>query len=205
MRGPPRFPAESRTVAFPAVGRGYERRAVDAYVMRVNRFIAELEATRSPETVLERAYERAEDQRKRILWDAREAAAKIIAAAEQEADQIASASRAKAVDLVVTAGDEAERASAEVDNYSTKARAEAERILAEAVTEAARRLAWAEEEIEALRKEAQAWQRAFRIDTNAIWGERRELLADLHAIAAQLEQTAVRFGAGAATEHDSRP
>jgi vacuolar-type H+-ATPase subunit H len=203
MREPPRVPAEIRTAAFPAVGRGYQRRAVDAYVMRVNRLIAELEATRSPEIVLERAYEQAEKQRKRILSDAREAAAEIVATAEKEADEIASAARAKAVDLVVTAGDEAERASAEADDYGTKAREEAERILADAITEAAKRLARAEEEIEAMRNEAEAWLRAFRIDTNAIWGERRDLLADLRAIAAQLEQTAVRFGPGADAEQDS--
>jgi DivIVA domain-containing protein len=203
MREPPRVPAEIRTAAFPRIGRGYDRRAVDAYVTRVNRLIAELEATRSPETVLERAFERAEEQRRRILGEAREAAAEIIAAAEQDAQEITSAAGAKAVDLVVTAGDEAERAKAEADDYGAKAREEAERILADAVTEAANRLARAEEEIEVMRKEAEASLRALRIDTNTIWAERHDVLEDLHAIAARLEQTAAPFVAEPGVDHDS--
>ena len=43
------MPAEFRDVSFgPAVG-GYNRKQVDAYVERVNRLIAELEISRSPE------------------------------------------------------------------------------------------------------------------------------------------------------------
>jgi DivIVA domain-containing protein len=202
VRDPPRVPAEIRTVSFPAVGRGYDRRAVDAYVTRVNRLIAELEATRSPETVLERAFERAEEQRSGILRDAREAAAEIIAAAEREAEEITSSAGAKAVDLVVTAGDEAERARAEATEHGAKVGEEAERILTDAVTEAANRLARAEEGIDAMRKEAEAWLRALRIDTNAIWGERRDLLADLRVIAARLEQTAAHVVGEATVEHD---
>jgi DivIVA domain-containing protein len=202
VREPPRVPADVRTAAFPTVGRGYDRRAVDAYVIRVNRLIAELEATRSPETVLERAFERAEEHRSGILRDAREAAAGIVAGAEHEAEEITSAAGAKAVDLVVTAGDEAERAKAEADEHSARVGEEAEQILTDAVTEAANRLARAEEEIEAMRKEAEAWQRALRIDTNAIWGERRDVLADLRAIAARLDETAAQFVGEAGVEHD---
>jgi DivIVA domain-containing protein len=214
MRVPPRVPAEIRTAAFPHVGRGYDRRAVDAYVTRVNDLIAELEATRSPETVLERAFERAEEQRRGMLREAREAAAEIIAAAEQDAreiiaaaeqnaQEISAAAGTKAVDLVVTAGDEAERAKTESDDYGAKAKEEAERILTDAVTEAANRLARAEEELEAMRKEAEASLRALRIDTSTVWAERRDLLEDLHAIAARLEQTAAPFVAEPGAEHDS--
>ncbi|HLM92326.1 MAG TPA: hypothetical protein VK273_00790 [Gaiellaceae bacterium] len=193
MREPPRVPQDLRTVAFPTVGRGYERRAVDVYVTRVNRLIAELEATRSPETVLERAFERAEEQRSDILRDAREAAAELVAAAGREAKQITSAAGAKAVDLVVTAGDEAERAKVEADEHCARAGAEAERILADAVTEAARRLAHAEHEIEVMRKEAEARLRALRIDTNVIWGQRRDVLAGIRAIATRLDETVAHF------------
>jgi DivIVA domain-containing protein len=202
VREPPRVPADVRTAAFPTVGRGYDRRAVDAYVTRVNRLIAELEATRSPETVLERAFERAEEQRIGILRDAREAAAEIIAAAEHKAEEITSAAGAKAVDLVVTAGDEAERAKAEAKEHGAKVGEEAEQILTDAVTEAANRLARAEEEVEAMREDAEAWLRALRIDTNAIWGERRDLLADLRAIAARLEHTAAHVVGEATVERD---
>jgi hypothetical protein len=53
----------------------------------------------------------------------------------------------------------------------------------------------AEEEIESLRKEAETWMRALRIDTNVIWGERRDLLDDLRAIAARLQEAASHAGA----------
>ncbi len=203
MRKPPRVPADVRTAAFPTVGRGYDRRAVDAYVTRVNRLIAELEATRSPETVLERAFERAEEHRSGILRDAHEAATEIIAAAEHEAEEITSAAGAKAVDLVVTAGDEAEREKAEANEHGAKVGEEAERILTDAVTEAANRLARAEAEIEAMRNEAEAWLRALRVDTNAIWGERRDVLADLRAIAARLDEAAAHVVGEPSVEHDA--
>jgi len=203
VREPPRVPHDLRTVVFPTVGRGYERHAVDNYVTRVNRLIAELEATRSPETVLERAFERAEEQRSDILRDAREAAAEIVAAAGREAKEITSAAGAKAVDLVVTASDEAEREKVEADQHCARAGAEAERILADAVTEAARRLAHAEHEIEGMRKEAEAWLRALRIDTNAIWGERRDVLADIRAIATRLNETVAHFVEEAGEEFGS--
>ena len=41
-------PAEIRDVSFPVSVRGYDRRAVDVYINRVNRVIAELEVSRSP-------------------------------------------------------------------------------------------------------------------------------------------------------------
>ena len=63
MSEPRRVPAELRVVVFPVAVRGYDRRAVDAYVTRVNRVIAELEATRSPQSAVKRALERAEEQR----------------------------------------------------------------------------------------------------------------------------------------------
>jgi len=203
VRRLPRVPAEVRTATFPTVGRGYDRRAVDSYVMGVNRLIAEFEATRSPEAVLERAFDRAEAHRESVLRDAHEAAAKIMAAAEQAAEGITSSAGAKAVDLVVTAGDEAERAKADADNHVAKAQAEAEEVLADAVREAANRLARAEDEIESMRKEAESFLLALRNDTHVLWGERGDLLADLREIAARAEQAVARSGVENVIEHDS--
>jgi DivIVA domain-containing protein len=45
MGRPRRVPAEIRNVSFPVSARGYDRRSVDAYIIRLNRLIAELEAT----------------------------------------------------------------------------------------------------------------------------------------------------------------
>ena len=67
MNGQRRIPAELRTATFPVAVRGYDRQAVDAYITRVNRLIAELEATRSPQSAVENALRRTEDERSDIL------------------------------------------------------------------------------------------------------------------------------------------
>jgi len=190
LREPRRVPAEIRSVAFPVSVRGYDRQAVDAYVTRVNRVIAELEATRSPQSAVQRALERTEEQRSGILEQARDTVEEITAAARREAEEMTAKARAEAVDIVVNASDGADRTKAEVDEYFAKARTEAEKILVSSRTEAADRLQRAEEEIAALRDEAEAWMRALRIDTNVIWGERRDLLDDLRDIAARLQEAA---------------
>jgi DivIVA domain-containing protein len=198
---PRRVPAEFRGVAFPVAVRGYDRRAVDAYVTRVNRVIAELEATRSPQGAVEHALERAEKERSGILELALDTAEEITAAAQREAEETTAKARAEAVDIVVNASDEADRTKAEADEQTAKARSEAEKILADSRTEAADRLQRAGAEIGALREEAETWVRALRIDTNAIWGERRDLLDDLRDIAARL-QKAASHSAARAGSHD---
>lgn len=190
MSRPRRVPAEVRNISFPVAVRGYDRLAVDAYVTRVNRVIAELEATQSPQSAVQRALERTEEQRSGILDQARETAEEITEAAQHEAEEMTAKARAEAVDIVVNASDEADRTKAEADQYSAKAITEGERILANSRTVAADRLRRAEEEIAGLREEAEAWMRALRIDTNAIWGERRDLLDDLRDIAARLQEAA---------------
>jgi DivIVA domain-containing protein len=187
---PRRIPAELRSVAFPVAVRGYDRRAVDAYVTRVNRVIAELEATRSPQSAVEHALERAEDERSDILEQALDTAEEITAAAQREAEEMTARARAEAVDIVVNASDEADRTKTEADEHVAEARIEAEKILADSRSEAADRLQRAQAEIGALRQEAETWVRALRIDTNAIWGERRDLLGDLRDIRAQLRRAA---------------
>jgi vacuolar-type H+-ATPase subunit H len=166
---------------FPVVVRGYDRSAVDAYVTGVNRLIAELEATRSPESAVKRALKRTEIERDAILEQAREAAASITANA-----------KAEAVDIVVNANVKAERTRAETDEHTAKVRVEAERILAEARKQAADQLGRAQGEIEALREEAETWARELRSDTMAVWGQRRELLDDLRDISARLQKAASR-------------
>jgi DivIVA domain-containing protein len=198
---PRRVPAELRSVAFPVAVRGYDRRAVDAYVTRVNRVIAELEATRSPQSAVEHALERAEEERSGILEQALDTAEEITAAAQREAEEMTARARAEAVDIVVNASDEADRTKTEADEHVAEARIEAEKILADSRSEAADRLQRAEAEIGALREEAETWVRALRIDTNAIWGERRDLLGDLHDITAQL-QKAASHSAARAGSHD---
>src|SRR6266508_4416935 len=120
-------PADIRSVSFPVSVRGYDRRAVDAYVQRVNRVIAELEVSRSPQ-----------------------AAEKITDAAREEAEQILAGAKAEAAELVVNASAEADRLGAEAQQVLADARAAADDIIAHANADAAERRRQADEEIAAL-------------------------------------------------------
>lgn len=202
MSGQRRIPPELRTVAFPVAVRGYDRRAVDAYVTRVNRLIAELEATRSPQSAVENALRRTEYERSEILKEAYALGGEVTAAARREADETITGAKTEAVEIVVSASDQADRTRAEADEQLERARAEVDRILATARAQAEARLQRVEEEIARMRKEAETWMRALRIDTNAIWGERRDLLEDLRSIAARLQE-ASRSGAAAGSSDGS--
>jgi DivIVA domain-containing protein len=78
-------PKEIRNVSFPGSVRGYDRSAVDAYVTRVNRVIAELQVSSSPRAAVRHALEQVGEQTSGILQRAREAAEEITASARQEA------------------------------------------------------------------------------------------------------------------------
>ena len=190
MRERRRVPAALRNVSFPVSVRGYDRRAVDIYVARVNRLIAELEATRSPEAAVRHALEQAEEQTSGILQGARETAEGITAAARREADEITARAKAEAANIVVNASAEADRTKAEADEQVAKATTEAGEILAGSRKEAEELLQRAQDEVGAVREKAEAWAREFFIDTEAFREERRELLDDVHQIAARLQTAA---------------
>ena len=185
-----RVPAEIRTVSFPASVRGYDRRAVDAYVTRVNRLIAELEATRSPQAAVRHALDEVEEERAALLEQAQQAAEEMTAGVQQEAEAMTARARAEAADIVVNASAEADRTRDQADEHVAKSRTEAEEILAKSRTEAAEQLRRSQEEVAALREEAQAWLHELRIDIEAVWGERRELLDDLRDVAVRLQKAA---------------
>ena len=107
------MPAEIRNASFSVSVRGYDRDAVDEYVKRVNRVIAELEVSRSPQAAVRHAVDRVTEQTKSILQEARESAEQITATAEAEGEQIVAAAKVKAADLVVSADAHAERVNAE--------------------------------------------------------------------------------------------
>src|SRR5205823_1595366 len=129
-------PADIRNVTFPVGMRGYDRDAVEAYVRRANRVIAELEVTRSPQAAVKHAVERVSEQTKTILEEARESAEKITATAQTEADEIVAQAKAKAADLVVAASSEADRVKAESDELVARSREQADQIIAEAKADA---------------------------------------------------------------------
>lgn len=192
-RSPPlsefrRVPAAIRNVTFPAAVRGYDRRAVDDYVIRVNRVIAELEATRSPQRAVRYALERTEEERDAILERARDLATAITARARRDAEAIIADARAEAADIVVNASAQADRTKVEADRHAARTRAEAAAVLASSRTDAGDQLERAEDEIAVMRKEAEVWARELRVDTDAIWNERRELLGHLREIATRLQE-----------------
>jgi DivIVA domain-containing protein len=208
-------PAEIRNVSFPVSVRGYDRPAVDAYVKRVNRAIAELEVGRSPQAAVRHALEQLREQTSGILQRARETAEEITTKARQEAEESTAREKAEAAAFVVNASAEADaeraeaaevvaEARAEAEEILARARAEAEEILARSRVEATERLQRSEEEVAALREQAEAQMRALRAATGAVGEERRELLDDIRGMAARLQQiaseAAVRFPPGEPAE-----
>src|SRR5437764_10365622 len=123
-------PDSVRNVSFPTAVRGYERREVDRYVQRVNRVIAELEITRSPESAVRHALDRVGEQTSGILQRARETADEIIHTARSEAEDTTARGKAGARELIEDARAEADRVVDEARRQAQEARGEAEGALA---------------------------------------------------------------------------
>ena len=183
-------PAEIRNVSFPVSVRGYDRGAVDAYIRQVNRIVAELEVSRSPQAAVRHAVDRVAEQTKAILQQARESAESITNTAREEAAEIKATAKAEAAKLVVGASTEADRLGAEAEQVVARAQAEAEKTIHEAQAEAAEHLRRSEEEIEALQAQADARLRELEADTEAVREERRGLLGDIHGMADHLQEVA---------------
>jgi len=190
-------PQEILDVSFPVSVRGYDRRAVDAYITRVNRVIAELKVSASPPAAVRHALEQAEGKVQGLLQAARAAGEEITASAQQEAEESTARAKAEAAELVVNTSAEAERVKAEADELIANARTEAESTAAKAKAEAQNTLARAQaeaderherlqEELAALREEAGTRLRELQADTEALSKERRELLDDIRRMAGGL-------------------
>jgi DivIVA domain-containing protein len=165
-------PAEIRDVSFPVSLRGYDRAAVDAYVARVNRLIAELDVSGSPGAAVRHALEQVGEQTRDLLQRAGETAEEITLGARREAEESTA------------------RANADAGEIVAKAKAEAETIVVQAREEAAERLQRSQDEVAAVQEEAEARMRELHADTESIRQRRRALLEDLRGIAAQAAETA---------------
>ena len=121
-----------RDTNFPVAFRGYERTAVDRYVAKVAKLVAELEATQLRETVVERALEEVGEQTSGILQRARETA-----------DEITSQSRSQAEGRKQRAEREAATVRREADEYARQVETEIKRLRQERLSliEEMRRLA----------------------------------------------------------------
>ena len=183
-------PPELLNVSFPVSVRGYDRGAVEAYVKRVNRVIAELKVSASPRAAVTHALEQTEQQVSGLLQRARETGEEITASARQEADEIVAKAKADAAELHVNVSTEADGmkteaetvmadARTEAEDILKRARLEAESTLAHARTEAEERRRQLEEELQTLREQAEARMRELQADTDRVRDERGDLLADL--------------------------
>jgi len=138
-----RIREHARDVEFPVGMRGYERRAVDRYVEQVNRLIAELEMSASPESAVRHALDEVSEETRELLQRAHEAADEITARSRskaddrlQQAEQEAAAVRAAAADEALETRQAAERDVAQLLESSQreaavtldKARHEAEEL-----------------------------------------------------------------------------
>src|SRR6266540_2437189 len=179
----PGVPSEIADVSFPLSVRGYDRRAVDAYVNRVQELVGELELTRSPEAAVKHALEQVGEQTKGILERAGEAAEQITGAARQAAEDSTARATAEAEDIVA-------KAKAEEVELLARSQAEAEAAVAKARKDAAEHLQRSREEVAALRKEAEAKMRKLQADTEAIRQERSQLVDDIRAIATRVKEVA---------------
>lgn len=77
---------EAREIDFPIGLRGYERAAVDRYVESVNRMIAELEMSASPESAVRHALDEVSEETRDILQHAHQTAGEITARSHAKAD-----------------------------------------------------------------------------------------------------------------------
>ena len=102
-------------VEFPSALRGYDRLAVDAYVQRTSQLVAELQATRSPESAIRRALERVGEEVSGILQRAHETAGKITSQSRSEAEDRLEKARQEAAQLIQRAEDRVRELDAETD------------------------------------------------------------------------------------------
>jgi DivIVA domain-containing protein len=146
---------------FPIALRGYDRTAVDAYVQRANRVIAELRASSSPQAAVRYALEQVSEETRAILQQAHDAA-----------DAMTTKARAESADQLEAAQREAAQLREAAERYAADTRAGAERDAADVRASADRRVHEVED------------------DVVEIWQERERLVDDARDIAARLAELA---------------
>jgi DivIVA domain-containing protein len=217
-------PEEILNISFPAAVRGYDRRAVDTYVKRVNRLIAEIKVSASPRAAVRHALQQTEQQVSGLLERARETADEITTSAHREAEAEAEAIRAKAAELLVNANAEADatkteaaqlladskteaenllgNAKTEAEDILVRSRLEAENTITRAQGEADERLQRLETELASMRDQTEEQMRAFQADTTVVWEQRLQLLEEIRAMASRLVDLADAAAAREPSEPD---
>jgi len=136
----------ARDVDFPVALRGYDRAAVDRYVVEVNQAIAELEISSSPQSAIRHALEQVSEETSGLLQRAHETADEITERSRAQADDRLQRAQREAEEVRETAAREVEKIRAEgqarVDELTRNAdaiAAERSRLIGE-VLEIAERL-----------------------------------------------------------------
>lgn len=179
-------PADLLNVSFPVAVRGYNREAVDAYVMRANRVIAELKVSASPRAAVTHALEQTEEQVSGLLQRARDTGEEITASARAEADEIVALAKTEAAELLVNVSAQADAVKSEADGVLADAKRQADEICAKAAEEAEQRRRQVDEELASAREQAETRMRALQTDTGEVWADRDRLLADVRRMASEL-------------------
>ena len=178
-----KVPAEIRDVSFSTVMRGYDRRAVDAYVEQVNRVIAELEISRSPQSAIKHALDRVGEQTSGVLLRAREVADELTSTALAEAEHATRRATVEAEEIL-------EKAQMQAHQLRAQSKEEAEEILARVRAEAAGTVERTEEQVRTLQEGAEGRLRALQADIEASAAKRGELLEQLRRTASELDEFA---------------
>lgn len=181
---PGEVPADIRDVSFPSAMRGYDRREVDAYVERVNRVIAELEISRSPQSAIKHALDQVGEQTSGVLQRAREVADELTATALAEAEHATRRASVEAEEIL-------EKAQMQAHQLRAQSKDEAEEILALARAEAAESVERTEEQVRTLQEGAEGRLRALQADIESAAAKRRKLLEELQRTASELDDFAV--------------
>jgi DivIVA domain-containing protein len=112
---------EIRNTDFPIGLRGYERAAVDRYVTRVNRLIAELEISSSPESAVRHALEEVSEETRDLLQRAHQTSEEITARSRAKAEERMTQAKAEVAEILA----EARREAGEIREHAQR---EAERL-----------------------------------------------------------------------------
>jgi DivIVA domain-containing protein len=189
-----RIAEDVRDVDFPVAMRGYDRAAVDRYVKQVNRAIAELEISSSPESAVRHALEEVSEETRGILQRAHEAAEEITARSRSKADDRLQQGEREAEEARKAAAREAqetrEKAQRETQELRETAARETLELRETAAREAQQVRTTAQQEME--EKRAAAEERLRELDRNAeaIWQARQRLIDDMGAVGKQLQEIA---------------
>jgi DivIVA domain-containing protein len=186
--------AALRDMRFPAAMRGYDREAVDEYVSRVNRVLAELQITAAPESAIRHALEQVTDETQGLLERAHETA-----------DEITRRSRAQADDRVQGATQEAQElhdaSEQEARQLRDDAAHEAREVREAAAKEAREVREAAQREAREIREAAEARVRELEADARAIMEERARMIGELRELLRRLGE----FADAAAGRYPSSP